>query len=58
MQLVTDHLKSFCVISAERSGAVGGFLLPAFSCCDMMPHKVTWLPVSFQEQRVYFICVG
>ena len=57
-QLVTNYLNPFCVISAEHRGVASSFLLPAFNCCDMMPHNVTQLPVSFQEQRMYFICVG
>lgn len=56
-QLVPKYLNSLCLISAEHSGVAGVFLLPAFSCCDMMLHNVTRLPVSFQEQRMYiFLC--
>lgn len=57
-QLATNHLNPFCVISAECRGVAGGFLLPAFNRCDMMLHNVTRLPLSFQDQRMYFICVG
>lgn len=57
-QLVPKYLNPLCLISAEDTGVAGGFLLPAFSCCDRMPHNITWLPVSFQEQRMYFVWVG
>lgn len=54
-QLVPKYLNPLCLISAEHIGVDGGFLLPAFGCCDMMLHNITWLPVSFQEQRMYFV---
>lgn len=55
-QLVPKYLNPLCLMSAL--GFTHGFLLPAFSCCDMMLHNVTQLPASFQEQRMYFVWVG
>lgn len=47
-QLVPKYLNNLWFISAEHIEVAGVFLLPAFSCCDIMLPNVTPLPVSFQ----------